>query len=320
MFGLRTLIREAWVLGQLGRADDLAQPLEPLTMECRDKEPPVAGSEAHHRRSAADRRALAFAHQLPGDAWRHEQHGRVEHGGVDALPDRRMLPLQERREDRRKGDIAAECIEYAEPEVRAVHVVGDVASRHAGHRLHRPLDGGIVAQRTALAVAGDRAIDQARGDGAQRFPITAEGFGHTWTIVLHEPVSSCHQAVEYCEAVWRLQIQQYGAFARVQGDKDRGPLTEVVASTWRFHLDHVGSEQLELLRAERTCQGVRQVQDANALERLRHRRARGTIRVSMNSLTRFDIRSSSHVLASTASTGRSSTGMSFSSRARLMMR
>ena len=65
-----------------------------------------------------------------------------------------------------------------------------------------------------------------------------------------------------------LEVQHDRALASVERDERRWALAEVVADARRLDLHHVGAKQLELLGAERARKGVRQVDHADAVERL----------------------------------------------------
>jgi hypothetical protein len=90
-------------------------------------------------------------------------------------------------------------------------------------------------------------------------------------VVLDEDVGALQQATQHVLPVRGPQVERDRSLAGV--DREEGALepdAKVVAAVGRLDLDDVGAEQTEVVRAERACVGVCQVDDANALEGTRH--------------------------------------------------
>jgi len=101
---------------------------------------------------------------------------------------------------------------------------------------------------------------------------------HARRLVLDEDVGLLHHVVEHRLALLRFQVQRDGALVGVEQQEvaavDAGLLGASVASGIAlprlFHLDHVGAEPREHLRARRPRLELRHVQDANTVECLAH--------------------------------------------------
>ena len=66
-------------------------------------------------------------------------------------------------------------------------------------------------------------------------------------------------------ALVAVQADEIGGLAVLEGD---APAAREVAEAGRLELDHLGAEIGEHGRAERTCEGVREVEDFDVFKRL----------------------------------------------------
>ena len=140
---------------------------------------------------------------------------------------------------------------------------------------------GAVAVRPVLAVAGDRAVDEARVLLAQALVADAEAVEHARAERLEQHVGVADQPQQHLLAGGRLEVDPDRALAPVERQEQgaagarlgalvvRRRPADVVAEPGVLDLDHVGAEVREQQRAEPAGQQSRQVEDPQAVERER---------------------------------------------------
>jgi hypothetical protein len=164
------------------------------------------------------------------------------------------------------------------------HEVGD---RHVGVLLHADVAGEAlddrvvdapVAIRARVAVAADRDGDQLRIALAQLRLAEAEALGRAGPPVLHEHVGAIHEREQGLAAARLLEVEHDAALAAVRVHVEaRAPAAPVgadphrVADPRRLDLHHLGALIREDHAGEGARQDLRDVDDANACERSRHR-------------------------------------------------
>ncbi len=151
-----------------------------------------------------------------------------------------------------------------------------VHGHDAALALHHQVIAGALGLAAAAAVAGNRAVHQARVQGRQLFVAQAQFLGATDLEVLHHHVALRGQLAGHLQAGFGLQVQRDGALVAVGAVEVRGvarapahaPVAGVVAAGRVFDLDHVGAEVGQGHGAHRAGQHARQVQHADAGQRL----------------------------------------------------
>src|SRR5437867_2862410 len=198
-------------------------------------------------------------HHLPGER-------AVEHRDVDELPPARLLARRERRQDAHRRH------------ERAAADVGDLHARDDG----RPARGARepddareaevvdvvpdpVAIGPVLAVAGDRAIDEARIQRAQRLVVDPEARRRPGARALEHHVRLARQALEDGAPLGRLQVERQAPLV---------PPEERDAHAHRIGRgvdgEHVHPQVREQHGAERPRQLPRQIQHPEPRERTGH--------------------------------------------------
>ena len=115
-------------------------------------------------------------------------------------------------------------------------------------------------------------MDQTVVQSPQRRCIDAEALGDTGPETFDGDVGGFCQRMNDLASLFRFHVDGDAALVAVGAEKDgaktrrrkRRPAARLVALADGLHLDDVGAEITEILRAQRTCQNFRQVEDADA--------------------------------------------------------
>ena len=139
----------------------------------------------------------------------------LEHGDVDDLPGAGLLPLEQRQDDAQGR----------------VHAGGDVGHRDAGPgglvgitgggddaglALDQQVVGLDVAVGAVLAVARERAVDEAWVELVEGLPAQPHALGHSRGIVLEEDVGCLRQLVEDIQALGFLDVHREAPLVAVE--------------------------------------------------------------------------------------------------------
>src|SRR5467141_1703790 len=142
----------------------------------------------------------------------------------------------------------------------------------------------IVARQRGEGAAGpergDRAVDQTRVQPRGAREVESQLLDDAGAQALDEDVGARDEALEDLEAALALAVQRQALLVAVQRHEQRalaapvgrGPRARVVAAAGPLDLDHVGAHVTERLRAERTGDVLRQVDDDDSVERQGHGR------------------------------------------------
>src|SRR5206468_7944551 len=147
--------------------------------------------------------------------------------------------------------------------------------------LHQRIVAGQVAERSADAERGDRAIHDSRIDARGAGEVEPEFVDGARSEALDEHVGSADQTVQNLEPARRLQVEGQAFLVAIQRDEGRalaapvrgGPRPGVVPAPGPLDLDDLGPHVSEGLRAERPRHVLGQVRDDDALQRVRHARS-----------------------------------------------
>lgn len=143
----------------------------------------------------------------------------------------------------------------------------------ARHRLDREVHRQIVPAGTRQAIAGGRAVDQPRIDGAERGIADAQSIEHPWGVVLDQHVGLRRELLQDLDPVRRLQVQANVALVGIEHRErngvalaDAGAMTHRLAVR-RFDLDdgRAGLRQQEA--SIRSLIDLAEVDDDHAVER-----------------------------------------------------
>src|SRR5262249_4034957 len=202
----------------------------------------------------------------------HRQH-RVEERDVDVLAAAAGGALVQREQDALNRVQTREIVGDGDADARR----GAVAK--AGH-LHDPrlaLNHRVVSRqlrvRTGLAVAGNRAVDQARIQRGRGRVIEAELAEAAGTEVLDQHVGGLDQPPQRSRAGRRLEIERHALLVaielvveRADAVDERSPAARIVAMRRLLDLEHLGAHVAEHHRRERTGDDPGQVDDAYSIE------------------------------------------------------
>ena len=179
----------------------------------------------------------------------------------------------ERGEDPDRGLVTGHCVDGPDrPGLRRIAGGSDRPHR-PGHRLDEEVLARPIAVRAVLAVAGDLGVDQARVDRVQLLPADAEPLGRADAVVLDEDVARPDKIEDGGETVRMLEVERDRALVPVEAEEGRRlaadperpePVRPVVlAGARRLELDDVCSEIAEAHPADRPCQHLRGIDNAD---------------------------------------------------------
>ena len=148
----------------------------------------------------------------------------------------------------------------------------------AGERLHDDVVGRLVAVGAVLPEAADRAPDQRGLLGPELRRRQSQPLAHAGAEVLDHDVAFERQPPHDVDARRRLHVDHDRALVAVDGEVVGAVGTDEVrrhaagdVAHRRLHLDDVGAEVGQHLRAERPGQHLRQIEHAHARQRRRAR-------------------------------------------------
>ena len=269
---------EARVVAKVRPSDRAAQSLEELVVVRADVEVAVRRAHGLIRRGEPMRGA-----EWPGGLTRHpvlgglpcgERHRGLEERGVDELPESRALAVFERAQNPVGGEEpGAEVGQRHAGLGRRVLVPG-----HADDPAHALGDQVIAAARRVRPRAAEpahRAIDEPRVHRGERLVPEAQPLGHARPVILDEDVRGLREALDDLDTFGRLEVDREPALAPVHRHesravavlRDRRQLARGLARDGRLDLDDVGAHVGEVHRAERRRHRLREVDDAETLER-----------------------------------------------------
>src|SRR5271165_181505 len=290
---------------QLGAAHPLAERLPELRLERTQRDPAVGALIRAVADQRSRQRQIAPARNRPvGEvARRHERkpgQRAVGHRYDHQLPFARALGARAHGARAGRGSVAL-TQRRQDPERRHQRTAADVGDLARGlHRLTAALAGqsqeadqpqvvhvvpGGIALGTVLAVARDRAVDDARVLRAHALIAHAEAVEHAGTEGLEHDVVLADERQQHFLAALVLQIEPDRALVAVERQEQRRARAlvravvvgrrpaDVVAHAGVLDLQHIGTEVRQQQRAEAAREKPRQIEHADALERKAHRRA-----------------------------------------------
>ena len=157
-----------------------------------------------------------------------------------------------------------------------------IDAQRAGHRLQHDVEGRTVAQRTRHSVARDRAVDQSRIDGGERFIAEAQAIHHAGPIVLDQDVALGGEILDQRHAGIVLQIDDDALLAAVDAQEivalvvaERREQPGFVAGARRLDLQHFRAEIGQRERSRWPRQHASEVENTNSLQRTGPARSNG---------------------------------------------
>ena len=175
----------------------------------------------------------------PGQAALGDRH-------IHQLPLPRLLLVNVGRQYRvDRGDSRADIVDRHAGLQRPP--AGLAGHRHqAGHALGDQIEPALAPIRPRLAVAGDRAVDQAGIDALERLVVDLQRLGNAGPVVLDHHIRFPRQFIEERQPVGLLEIERDAALVAVDLREAGGlvvdvrpHLTTVVAALGLLDLDHV---------------------------------------------------------------------------------
>jgi hypothetical protein len=160
------------------------------------------------------------------------------------------------------------------------HLVGQMRQVVAGGGVDHGCVGRQVGGGPRLAVARDRAVDEARVGFAERGEVEAEPAHHARPVVLHQDVDFGGETVRGRDGALLLEVEHHAALAGVElAEVAAGAVAQRRARAHhvtfrRLDLDDVGAEIGQQARAVRPGDGGGEVEDPQAGKCLVHVRPR----------------------------------------------
>ncbi|MCY1220412.1 hypothetical protein D9M72_324230 [compost metagenome] len=235
-------------------------------------------------RIAVARHGLA-GHALGDDRRGTDRHHRVEQRHVDMLALAGAFRMAQRGQHRHRGIHAGEHVDHRDADLlrpaagQVVALAGD--AHQAAEALEDEVVAGLVRARPGLAVARDRAVDDGRVDGLEAFIVQPVALQVADLVVLQHDLRPGRQFVHDRLPFRAGDIQRHRLLAAVGagkvggvarrlavriGQPGRPPRTGVVAGAGALHLDDLGPQVGQVLRAPRSRQDARQVEHPHALK------------------------------------------------------
>ena len=272
----------ARVVGELGAADQRTEGFPLL----------VAG---HRQREIARPRSKGLVGQqgLVGGAQRRGDLAvgeiAAEHGA-----EQRQLAFHHRHVDRLSLPGALLDAQREHDRKSRVHAGREVGDRHAGagaaaalfagdadHSalgLQDEVERGAVAVRPVLAVAGNRAVDDAGIALARGFVVQAKPAQGTCAVVLEHHVAALDHAQESLLALGMLEVEHHAFLVAVQAHEvgglpsghRRAPGARNIAGAGRFDLEHLRAVVGEHGGAKGAGKGMAEIQDLYVFKRQQH--------------------------------------------------
>jgi hypothetical protein len=240
----------------------------------------LRGEEAGCRLAAVTDVACAFGrlagHEIRHDRRGHERDARVEHRDIDVLAASFALTTQQRRQDRERGRLSGKGIDHGKTNARRTVARRAAQGHHAARCLHDVVDRRPIAPRSALAVPRYRTIDETGTQLAHGRIVEPELRHRSGPKVLDDDVARCDQASGRFLSERLLQIERDRFLAGIDTD-ERGRHAVVtavsavrahgIAAAWRFHFDHLCTQQAEQVSRERACHHMAEISDSNPFKR-----------------------------------------------------
>ena len=195
----------------------------------------------------------------------------IEHRQIDKTAFAALLLAHQRGQDRRRRHRAAGVVGRLETGDRRQRLALDRHAHQPGHRLDDQIVSRHPRQGAVLAVAGDRAIDDAGVQGARLLVMHVEFLRDAGAERLHDHVGLLDQPVGYGLTVRICEVDGDAALVRIDAVVIDAALLvagrvvpAVIADFRLLDLDNVGAEIGEHLRRPRTRQQAAEVDYADA--------------------------------------------------------
>ena len=247
---------------------------------------PAVGAAVGVGRGAAGVAAVARAlrldafGQVAAGVGVHQHHRGLQHRGVDVLALARPRAPVQRGADRQRAQHPDRHVDDRKADLDRRRVgAGAGHQHHAGERLHHVVVGAAAGPRTLLAVARDRAVDDAGPHGADGLVVQPAAGHHAGAEVLDEHVGRGRQPAHQLGALRLANVDGQRTLAGVQGREARRRVAIAgtharrahhVAALRRFDLDYLGAQLRQVERGQRPGDDVRQVEHAHAFQGFAH--------------------------------------------------
>ena len=138
-----------------------------------------------------------------------------------------------------------------------------------------------MAERTVLAVGGNRAVDDSGIERAHGIEAKTQPGGDTGLEILHENIGRGGEGARELKAFGRFQVQRDGLLAGIVGQEAQSHVafgklrqgaadTSPVAGAGLFDLEDLRTHQRQLIGRIRSGQNLAEVEHSNTVERLEH--------------------------------------------------
>src|ERR1700751_3198781 len=181
--------------------------------------------------------------------------------------------------------------EYAAESMHACHLIdrgngaADIpAALVAGHR-HDAAEGlqdhivpGRIFQRSGPAESGDAAMNQPVVERTKARGIDAQPLGNAGAEAFNGDVGGSRELVYELAPLVRLHVDRDASLVAIGTQKHRAeagrgkgwPAARLVSLPHRLDLDDFGAEIAEILRAKRTCEHLRKIENLDTVKRFWH--------------------------------------------------
>src|SRR5215470_3442338 len=262
----------------LGMPQHLGELGEEAIVAGGDDERPRLGLEALEGHDAMAARPVPLRH-LAGRAEAREvplepREAGLKERGVDDAPTTRLLTLDQpgQRADGRPHTRAV--VEYGGADARGWSTVVAVHHHEPGEGLHHGLVAGLELERARAAEGPYRAVDEPREALGERLGAESHLLEGAGTEILDEDVGAPDQLQQPLDVGGLLEIEGDAALVGVDGEEarrnalpeGRAPAARVV-TLGPLDLDDVGAHVAEDLRGDGPGQILRDLDDADAVER-----------------------------------------------------
>ena len=203
----------------------------------------------------------------------HQRRLAVEHADIDAAALRILVALVERRQNSHRREQRRAQIAEAGADARG-RPVGPARQAHdAAHRLHHHVVAGKIAERAAMAEAGDRGIDDVRMGLGQPFGAIAQPVHHAGAEILHHDIGFAQEALQQFAVARRLDVENDAFLAPVEAHEigrlpvhKRAEGAGVVAGAELLDLDDARAQVGKNHRAIGPRQNAREIQNRDPLK------------------------------------------------------
>jgi hypothetical protein len=268
----------ARIVLELRHFQRIAQPLPHRVVAAGHGHPAVAGAEGlvGHRDARAERLVFGLSRrEMRGREVAQHRNARLEQRGVHLGAGAGAMPLLHGREDRERRVEPGEHVHHGRHHLLRPAIGLGIQAHHAGGRLGDEVVRARARERAVLTEPGNAAVDQPRVQPLHRLVAEPQPGHHAGAEVLDQHVGAGDEFARDAAVGLVVQVERDAALAAVEGQvhgarsfPQRGErvLARVVAAVLALHLDDIGPQVGEVLRADRSGDDAAEIQHAQPVE------------------------------------------------------